>query len=82
VATEVRPQQVEVLQRASQHAIEELVVGAHARAFRRRLATAHAACHPLPDSATENKNPPGYGGIEQVVQLLSGELVERGHRRR
>jgi glycosyltransferase involved in cell wall biosynthesis len=23
--------------------------------------------------------PPGYGGIEQVVQLLSGKLVERGH---
>jgi hypothetical protein len=23
--------------------------------------------------------PPGYGGIAQVVQLLSGELVERGH---
>jgi glycosyltransferase involved in cell wall biosynthesis len=23
--------------------------------------------------------PPGYGGIEQVVELLSAELVERGH---
>jgi glycosyltransferase involved in cell wall biosynthesis len=24
-------------------------------------------------------SPPGYGGIEQVVELLSAELVERGH---
>lgn len=23
--------------------------------------------------------PPGYGGIEQVVELLAGELVHRGH---
>jgi hypothetical protein len=23
--------------------------------------------------------PPGYGGIEQVVELLSLELVRRGH---
>lgn len=24
--------------------------------------------------------PPGYGGVEQVVELLAAELVNRGHR--
>jgi hypothetical protein len=40
-------QQVDVLQGAGQYAIEELVVGADAGPFRRRLASGRAACHPV-----------------------------------